>query len=168
MHTVSVSRVFHAPLDEVWNALDDFGGIWKYNPGVESSRIVNDIATGEGARRECLFYDGERIEETIVDYEFEERYTVELTDVGPYPLHSSRVDIEITASDDHHTEVTMTGRFHPKYGPLGWAMAKMKMIPTFEERFEAVLEGLATHLHTGQPIGENGAPVDAAAQNLTV
>ena len=158
MHSVRASRVLHAPIDRVWDVLDDFGGISTYHPNVESSRVVNGIETGEGARRECHLDDGGRIEETITAYTPGEGYVVEFTDVGSYPLRSNTVEISVRALDEHHSEVTFTSRFAPKYGPLGWLLGRVVMERQFEKRFDAVLEGLATHLHAEGAGGAGGEP----------
>ena len=58
MHTVTVTRLIHAPKENVWSVLDDFGNISAFHPIVESSPIENGIATGKDASRVCHFYDG--------------------------------------------------------------------------------------------------------------
>jgi uncharacterized protein YndB with AHSA1/START domain len=115
MHSVQRSRIIHAPKADAWSLLDDFGDVARYHPNVASSRIVNDVERGEGACRECRSDDGGRVEETIVDYDPGE-YTVAFTDVGSYPLLSNVVAVNFHAVDDHHTAVTFTARFQPKYG----------------------------------------------------
>lgn len=161
MHTVRRSRILHAPADRVWHTLDDFGGVWKYNPSVESSRILNGVETGEGACRECVFTDGSRIEETIVDYDPGDGYTVAFTDVGSYPLVSNVVRVDVEEADDRHSTVTFTAAFQPKYGPLGWLLGRVVMEQRFEDRLDSVLEGLATHLRTGDAVGASGAVAPA-------
>lgn len=148
MHTVSVRREITAPLDEVWAALDDFGGVAKYNPNVDSSRIVSGPATGSGATRECVLNDGGRIEEEIVEYESRRGYTVNFTDVGDFPLETNVVDIEVSPKTETRTSVTMTSRFEPKFGPIGWVMAKLMMKAKFLETFEEVLDGLDTYVRS--------------------
>jgi carbon monoxide dehydrogenase subunit G len=151
----------HAPADRVWEVLDDFGGVWRYNPNVESSQVINDTETGTGACRECVFADGSRLEETVTDYRPGEGYTVEFTDVGPYPLVSSTVRLDVEEADDHHSRVTFTAEFQPKYGPFGWLLGRVVMEQRFETQLDSVLDGLATHLRTGDPIDETGAVVSA-------
>ncbi len=160
MHTVRRSRILHAPTDRVWSALEDFGDVWKYHPNVESSRVLTDRETGPGACRECVFTDGSRIEETIVDYSPPTGYTVEFTDVGPYPLVSNTVRVDVDAADDHHTEVTFTAAFQPKYGPFGWLLGRVVMEDRFGKQLDAVLEGLAAHLRTSAA-DESGATAPA-------
>jgi hypothetical protein len=161
MHTVRRGRILHASKDHVWEVLDDFGGVWKYDPAVESSGIVNGVETGRGACRECVFHGGGRVEETIIAYAPGEGYTVAFTDLGSLPLVSNTVEVDVRAVDDHHSAVTFTASFRPKYGVLGWLLGRVVMERRFEKRFDAVLEGLAAHVRTGETVGRGGptAPV---------
>lgn len=163
MHTVSASRTIEASLADVWAVLDDFGGVSRYNPSVKASGIVNGPDTGRGATRECVFYDGGRIEEKITDYEFESGYTVDFVDVGDMPLKQNQVTISVEEHSESETTVTMTATFKPKFGPLGYLMAKVMMESKFRETFEEVLEGLESHIRTGQHIGEDGQMVETAS-----
>jgi len=160
MHTVSVTRTIEAPIRDVWAVLDDFGGVERYNPAVETSGIVDGPDTGEGATRACRFYDGGRVKERIVDYEPDSGYTVEFIDVGEMPLKKNVISLALEDHAESETTVTMTATFTPKYGPLGWVMGKLMMESKFRETFEGVLEGLDTHVRTGQRVGEG---VESAA-----
>lgn len=150
MHEVSVTRKINASSSVVWQVLDDFGGVAKYNPGVAESGIVTGPDTGEGATRECVLDGGGRIEEEIIDYEPDSTYTVKFTDMGDFPLKENIVEISVAELGDSRTEVTMSARFTPKFGPLGWVMAKVMMRSKFEESFEETLDGLASYVETGQ------------------
>jgi len=46
----------------------------------------------------------------------------------------------------------MTTNFTPKFGPIGWVMAKVMMKSRFRKTFEEVLAGLDSYVHTGQKI----------------
>jgi hypothetical protein len=148
---------------EVWAVLDDYGGVSQYNPNVKTSRVVVGPETGRGATRECVFYDGGRIEEKIIDYEFESGYTVDFVDVGNMPLKQNQVKITVEEHGESETIVTMTATFKPKFGPLGYLIAKVMMESKFRETFEEVLEGLESHIRTGQHIGEDGQMAESTA-----
>ena len=148
MHTVSVSREIDAPIEAVWRVLDNFGGVATYNPNVETSRIVAGPESGPGATRECLFEDGGRIEEQIVEYEPQTGYTVEFTDAGDFPLEANVVEIGVEPIDETRTVVTTTSHFTPKYGPVGWILAKVMMKSKFRDTFEEVLDGLDSYVHS--------------------
>lgn len=147
MHSVSVTREIDAPIQDVWQVLDDFGGVAKYNPNVEASRVIAGPDTGTGATRECVFVNGGRIEEEIVDYRSETGYTVKFTDMGEFPLRENVVEIRVRSLAESMTAVTITSNFTPKYGPLGWIMAKTMMKSKFRETFEGVLAGLDSYVH---------------------
>lgn len=163
MHTVTVTREVAAPFDDVWNALDDFGNVYRYNPNVESSHATNDTERGLGATRECRLYGGNVIQEEVVAYEDEHLIRVEITDPGRFPLKSNTVDIAVHEVDDDTARVTMALTYEPKYGPVGWVMAKAMMNTRFEATFEGVLGGLERHLQTGREVGEDGVLLDASS-----
>lgn len=52
--------------------------------------------------------------------------------------------------DKTRTVVTMTSTFTPKYGPVGWIMAKVMMQSKVRKTFEEVLDGLDAYIHTQQ------------------
>lgn len=146
MHSISVTREIDAPSADVWRVLDDFGGVARYNPTVETSRVVAGPDTGTGATRECVLAGGGRIEEEIVAYDPGTSYTVEFVDVGDFPLRENVVEISLESIDRTRTAVTMTSQFTPKYGPLGWVMAKTMMRSKFRETFDSVLDGLDSYV----------------------
>jgi uncharacterized protein YndB with AHSA1/START domain len=145
MHTVSVEKVISVPAEDAWAALDEFGRVSEYNPHVATSKIINGPETGVGATRECVFEDGGRIEEEIVEYSPGSNYTVEFIDVGSMPLKQNRVQISVEERGDSAV-VTMTATFEPKYGFLGTIMAKLMMESRFQKTFEEVLDGLEAYV----------------------
>jgi hypothetical protein len=135
MHTVSVEKVISVPAEDAWAALDEFGRVSEYNPHVATSKIINGPETGVGATRECVFEDGGRIEEEIVEYSPGSNYTVEFIDV----------QISVEERGDS-AAVTMAATFEPKYGFLGTIMAKLMMESRFQKTFEEVLGGLEAYV----------------------
>ncbi|KAB1197274.1 MULTISPECIES: SRPBCC family protein [Haloferax] len=167
MHTVSQRRTIPAPLDDVWAVLDDFGGVENYNPNVEHAHITNGIETGEGATRQCEFYDGSSVQERIVSYDPETGYDVDFVDVGSIPVKEMHASIRVRELDDETTEVELTSRFVPKFGPLGWVVAKLLMKPKLEQTLADVLEGLEAHIETGTRIDEESRLLDAQTRTTT-
>jgi uncharacterized protein YndB with AHSA1/START domain len=145
MHTVSVEKVISVPAEDAWAALDEFGRVSEYNPHVATSKIINGPETGVGATRECVFEDGGRIEEEIVEYSPGSNYTVEFIDVGSMPLKQNRVQISVEERSDSAV-VTMAATFEPKYGFFGTIMAKLMMESRFQKTFEEVLDGLEAYV----------------------
>ncbi|MBX0325565.1 SRPBCC family protein [Halomicroarcula sp. F13] len=158
MHTVSVEKMISVPAEDAWAALDEFGRVSEYNPHVATSKIINGPETGVGATRECVFEDGDRIEEEIVDYNPGSNYTVEFIDVGSMPLKRNQVQISVEERGDAAV-VTMAATFEPKYGFLGTVMAKLMMESRFQKTFEEVLDGLEAYvLANREDSTERGRP----------
>ena len=60
----------NAPKEKVWNALADFGDIYKFSPTVPSSHSTSGAPGGLGATRHCDFSNGSSsVEERIVGWE---------------------------------------------------------------------------------------------------
>jgi hypothetical protein len=68
MHNVTVKREMNHSVEDVWKVLDDYGSVYTYNPGVKTSEILGAKQTGLGAQRECKFYDGSSLKETIFKF----------------------------------------------------------------------------------------------------
>ena len=51
--------------------------------------------------------------------------------------------------------------FRPKFGPLGWFMGKTVMAGQFRKVLGSVLEGLETHLQTGEIVSRKPRPTAA-------
>jgi len=164
MHTVSVSKTVGTSRDEVWPVLDDFGGVSKYNPNVKVSGIIDGPDTGEGATRECVFSDGGRIEERIIEYEPESSYIVDFIDVGEMPLKKNIVAVSVEEAGENETTVTMTATFTPKYGPVGWVIAKTMMKSKFRETFEEVLDGLESHVLSRPQMEDGDVSAEVASE----
>ncbi|SEL78594.1 SRPBCC family protein [Haloferax larsenii] len=158
MHTVSSTRTIDTPVATVWNTIDDFGNVYRFHPDLEHSENINDAVTGEGAQRQCDFYDGGTIREEVVESVPEQRQVTNVFDLGSFPLKEMVGGFDLKPLDENSTEVTFTMSFVPKYGPVGWLMAKVMMNGQFRDIAEGILAGLDTHLQTGEVVGPDGNP----------
>ena len=163
MHTVSATRTIDTPVATVWNAIDDFGNVYRFHPKIEYSESINDVAAGEGAKRQCDFYDGAAIREEVVESVPEQRHVTNVFDLGSFPLKKMVGRLDLEPIDEDSTDVKMTMSFVPKYGPVGWLMAELMMKRQFRDLVEDILAGLDTHLRTGENVGPNGDPVPVDA-----
>ncbi len=149
MHEVQVARTIDVPADEAWKIIDDFGGIHQYHPLVERSPIKNGVASGLGAERVCHFDNGDAITERITGYDAGREYTVEITDMGKFPLKAAVGTFGVRPAGKGRSTVRFDFRFQPKFGPIGWLMGKTVMRYQFRKILGDVLAGLETHAKTG-------------------
>lgn len=155
MHEVTVIRVMDSDVASVWAILDDFGSVYKYNPGVETSELLSEKKTGLGARRQCNFYDGTSLKEEITQYVKGRSYSFELSGFS-LPLKSATSHFKLTPRGDNSVTLSINLKFNPKFGPLGWLMAKLLMKPMMTKALTGLTKGLDDHIRTGQIVGEKG------------
>lgn len=161
-HAFSVSRELDAPKAAVWAVLDDFGNLADYDPKNASSQIIAGPETGVGATREAIQHDGGRVVHEIIEYEPPDGYAFEFTTMAGTPAKELVLEFDLEAVDESRTRVTITGEVTPKFGPLGWILAKLVIVPKGKRLLENLLDGLATHVRTGQRVGKGGVPVEAS------
>ncbi|MEO0601379.1 MAG: SRPBCC family protein [Myxococcota bacterium] len=155
MSIVWVQReITHAPA-AVWEVVADIGGIHRFHPAVARSPLTGSQERGVGAERTCHFHDGNHIDERVVAWE--EGHSLEVDIVrGSFPLVRARARFVLEPVPTG-TRVTMRMDYKPKFGPVGFVMDQLMMKRQFRGLMARILEGLETHLSTGQIIGPDGA-----------
>ncbi len=156
MHTIAVKRELKNKVETVWEVLDNYGAIYKYNPGVETSEILGTKKTGLGASRVCHFYDGSSLKETITKYVPNQGYSFVLSDFA-LPLKTATTHFQLEPLPGNRCSLSVTIEFEPKFGPLGWLMAKLLMRPMLTKALNGLTKGLEDHMRSGRTIGKDGA-----------
>lgn len=156
MAKVELTRDIAAPVSEVWKAWDDYGSIWRYNPNLSGSHLINGSkSTGLGAERQCDFVDGKNyIQERIVDYVPERRITVDIYN-GTVPLKRAKAVIEMEPIALNRTRLKFTMEFQPSMGLLGYLMT-----PLIRRQFRTALGKL---VDANKAYVERGETVSHAA-----
>jgi len=160
MEQVIVTREIKSDVNAVWAVLDDFASIYKYNPSVKHSELLSNKTTGMDAQRICHFYDGTSLKETITHYQPNKGYGFELSDFK-LPLKFAETQISLNSVGVAKSSVTVTLSFVPKFGPLGWLMAKLLMKPMLKKALTGLLQGLDDHTRSGQLVLQDGSLVAA-------
>jgi carbon monoxide dehydrogenase subunit G len=163
MHTFEVTKEIAVPVDQAWAVLRDFPNTYVHHPIVERSGHIDGPAEGVGCTRECHLYSGGRVAEAITRFDDAGRsYDVEVVDHGPFPMKHMEVTIEAQSAGVGRSRITYRGGFVPKFGPMGWMMAKTMMVEQFESMMGQLIDGLESHVQTGRIVGKDGA-LQAAA-----
>ena len=55
MTEFTIIQQIEAPVETVWEVLDDFGDVQRWNSGVKASVLTSDGPVGQGATRHCDF-----------------------------------------------------------------------------------------------------------------
>ena len=154
MHTLYVSKSIDVPFEEAWALLDDFGQAAAYSPGIEHSVIVNGIPRGKGARRACTLERGGTVQEEIIAYQSRQGFTIEMVEFGPVPLKKNRVQVSVEAVDAQHTRISLHMKFLPRFGILGWLLAKLVLKGQLEKTLYGVIDGIRACVKARAPAQE--------------
>jgi uncharacterized protein YndB with AHSA1/START domain len=106
MPEFAITRQIEAPVEKVWEVLEDFGDIAKWNAGVKRSSLTSKGAVGEGATRHCDFTPMGGVEERIESFVPNEQMTVALFDTSKLPISGGTADFNL-ARRDGATELTI-------------------------------------------------------------
>ena len=142
--------------EATWAALADFGGVYKYSPGVRHSRTTSPEPTGVGATRHCDLLPMGSVEERILSWDEGVGYSLEIYDgerTPPFRHAHATFRVEPRGSGSAvHAEVDYALRF----GPLGWLMDRVMVGRFLRRGFRGLLKGLKNYVeaegttHPGQ------------------
>jgi len=106
MPDFTITHQIEAPVEKVWEILDDFGDIQRWSPGVTASRLTSDGPVSEGSTRHCDFAPLGGVNERITKYEQNARLTVDLYETFRLPISGAVADFTI-APQDGGTKLTI-------------------------------------------------------------
>ncbi len=112
MPEFTISRQIDAPVEKVWEVLNDFGGIHQWNPGVKHSALTSDGPVKQGSTRHCDFAPFGAVNERIQRHERHERLTVHIYEAFKLPISTATADFNVAAKDGG-TELSL----HYSYTP---------------------------------------------------
>jgi len=134
----TVTRQINASLETVWEALNDFGDIQRWNPSISKSELTTTGPVGKGSTRHCDFKPLGGVNERIDVYEPNSRMTINLYETFKLPISSAEADFKIEARDGG-TSLTLDYCYMPN--PLGKLLKG-----TTDKQMRRGIEGLADSL----------------------
>ncbi len=114
MTEFTITRQIDAPVERVWEVLQDFGGIHKWSPGVKHSELTSAGAVVEGSTRHCDFAPFGGVNERIERHELHERLTVNLYETFKLPIANAVADFKI-AEKGGGTELNLHYSYTPNW-----------------------------------------------------
>lgn len=131
-------RQIQAPVQVVWDVLDDYGDIQRWSPGVKRSGLTTAGPVGVGTVRFCDFAPMGRALERIDAYEPQQRMMISLIETSLVPLSNVTVDFRMTGHETG-TRLTVTYRGTPN------RMVRL-LARFFPTQLEKGLDGIVTGL----------------------
>ena len=158
MSIISVSREIPASVSEVWALLADFGGIHRYNASVETSPINEGTPpSGIGSERTCHLYDGNHLQERVVNSIEEKMLTVDIFE-SSMPLKSAQGIMTLESLSPNSMRITASMDYDVKYGPVGVILDRLMIKRMLEPGLNGLLAGIDHHIMTGETIGKGWMP----------
>ena len=99
MTEFTIKRHIDAPVETVWNIIDDFGDIQRWNDGVKASELTSDGPVSEGSTRHCDFVPFGAVDERIVGYEPNQRMTISLYETFKLPISDAVADFHLESAE---------------------------------------------------------------------
>lgn len=112
MPEFTITRHLEAPVEKVWEVLNNFGDIAHWSPGVKRSELTSDGPVSQGSTRHCDFAPLGAVNERIETYVPNERMTVNLFETFKLPISGAVADFNLAAHGEG-TELTL----HYSYTP---------------------------------------------------
>lgn len=167
MTTIIREITIDAPVQKVWDILADFGAIYKFNPGVPTSRSTSTANGGLGATRHCDLLPAGSIEERIIDWHEGHSYKIEIYSGKGIPPFKTAVAQLTVRPDGTGTHARMSVEYKLKFGLLGSLMDRLLVKKQYDKAVPGILAGLKHFVETGEQVSSkvrlNLQPVTAVA-----
>ena len=120
MREVHVTRVIPAPPSAVWKVLADFPNIADWNTGVKTSYATGPVE-GVGAKRHCDLAPMGELEETVAEWEVDEKMVVSIDSTKKMPIKHGRATFTLGDAGDS-TDMSLRYEYDTRWGPIGRLM----------------------------------------------
>ena len=139
----------NAPTGKIWEAIADFGGVYKWSPVISKSYSTTEANGGVGAGRHCDTSFG-ALKEQIVEWEEGRSFTIDGKTVLPMKYVRHHFSLSPTGNG---TAVTGWLDFQMKFAPVGALLDKLVLRREFRKALIRGLAGLKYHVETGEVVG---------------
>ncbi|KAJ8904848.1 hypothetical protein NDN08_001362 [Rhodosorus marinus] len=154
MH-MKITREVQVSAEKCWELLGDFSNIYHIHPMVKTSTPLSENDRGLGAIRQCDMYDGNSIQEKVIEWDEENMsYTITLIK-GSLPINQMNAKVSVEANGGTQSALVCDVEFDPKHGFIGKLMGQLIMKPKFGGALGDMLGGVKYYLDEGDDVPEN-------------
>jgi uncharacterized protein YndB with AHSA1/START domain len=119
MSSLQVSSEIQAPVATVWGVLANFPNIADWNSGVKKSYATGEQTEGVGASRHCDLAPSGTLEETIQEWQPNEKIAVSIDSSSKSPLKSGLGTFDLSPGGSESTTVALNLEYELKWGLIG-------------------------------------------------
>ncbi len=114
MAEVRVEQEVAASPESIWEVVRDFGGIKRWNPGIEDVEVEG---SGVGSVRTIKMGGGIELQERLEHVDDVGRSFSYSIIAGPVPVENYLASLTIHEADEGHSRITWQSSFDPKGAP---------------------------------------------------
>lgn len=141
--------------EAVWDVIADFGGVYRWNPTVNSSHLTSERGSGVGTTRHCdLAMAGATVEERILDWRDGSGFTVAIFDKKRMPFVTDLVGSFSVEERGGGAEAAFEFEYRTTSGPIGRLMDRFVIRTQNRKMARLILAGLKHHVETGEEVGK--------------
>lgn len=146
MRELTEQTVINAPMEKVWEALADFGGVSDWAPYMKTSHLIGDLSTGIGTRRGMRHALGFRFEECVTSWEDGKGYSFDVFR-APFPMTDVKESWLAGSASDNST-VTTRVTYNMKLGPIGAVLDSLLVQFIVKREMRSGLRGLKQYIES--------------------
>lgn len=146
MSTLHHEMTIDAPLEKVWQVLDDLESVRFYNPLVKSVATISQNKSGVGAARHCEFKDRKYAKERVTAITPQSSISLELYE-HQWPLSYMRWTTRIRP-EGKGTRLVSDTEYAPGMGVFGKLLDALVMHRQFDKIIAQTLEKMKDHIES--------------------
>ena len=120
---IDASLMINGSGKTVWEVLSDLALVERYDPTVQSAKVVSPESEGVGATREVVFANGDRLRESVT--RFEPRRHLDFQSYATSMAVKSMTRSYSMDDEGKRTRVTVEFEYQMKYGLVGKALEQI-------------------------------------------
>lgn len=151
MRTLRERIEIKAPLQLVWAALADFGGVANWAPYMQTSHLIGERKAGVGTRRGMRHAWGFRFEESVTEWNDGRGYSFDVLR-APYPMKDVR-ESWVSACENGYPTVDTQVTYGMGLGFLGTLLDWLLVRFMVRREMRAGLRGLKQYVEQEAAVG---------------
>ena len=162
MSKIKLEVTVDAPVEKVWEALGDFGNVYKWSPAVRASAAIEGHERGGDAIRKCEVPGLGNVDETVTEWSEGQGFTFLVEATGPIKTAVSDWRVRPQGAG---SVVTVSVDYKVRYGTLGSVMDRLIMGRMLRRVAARSLAGLRHYVMTGEEVGDR-LPEGVGTENV--
>jgi carbon monoxide dehydrogenase subunit G len=150
--------VIKAPRQQVWDAVSDFGNVYRMGPTITKSYLTSEKTSGIDTTRHCDFtMMGATVDERITGWDEGKRLEIGFDSWEKMPGMASMSAEFSFADEGENTRLRATMNYELGMGVVGKMMNSAMVKPMNTKNWDSFVAGIRHHIETGEEVSTETA-----------